>query len=80
MTAIRIEAFQPLDEFCATVEQLIAATKSARKAPGVDEIYAPGEPEWQKRESYLRYGLELPETTWQRIVEAGRQYDVDVGE
>lgn len=80
MTAIRIEAFQPLDEFCATVEQLIAVTKSARKAQGVGEIYAPGEPEWQKRERLLREGLELPETTWQRIVEAGKRYSVDVRE
>ena len=60
------------------MEQLISVCKSARKAPGVEEIYAPGEPEWQLRERLLREGLDLPETTWQRIVEAGSRYKVAV--
>ena len=78
MVAINIAAFQPLPEFCQMVDELIIAAKSARRATGIEEILAPGEYEWQTREARLRDGLDLPEATWQRIVDAGVKYGVAV--
>ena len=76
--AVNINAFQPLEEFKQLTDRLIAATKEARKAPGVQEILVPGEPEWRTREIRLRDGLDLPDATWQAIVEAGARHGVTV--
>jgi LDH2 family malate/lactate/ureidoglycolate dehydrogenase len=78
MMAVNIAAFQPLDEFRQFVEQMIATTKSGRKAPGVEEILVPGEPEWRSRELRLRTGIEVPDPAWQRIVAAGAKCGVVV--
>ncbi len=78
MTAVNISAFQPLDAFCRTVDDLIVATKSARKAEGVEEILVPGEYEWKNRSRHLEEGLDLPDATWQRIVDTGEEYGVSV--
>lgn len=78
MSAVRIEAFQPLDRFCHMVDGLIEATKAARKAPGVKEILVPGELEWRTRAQRLEQGLDLPEATWERIVEAGRRHGLRI--
>lgn len=76
MLVFNIEAFQPLEQFRATVDRMIAITKAARKAPGVDEILVPGEPEWKTREQRLRDGIDLPQATWDRLVQAANRLGV----
>ena len=71
---VHIAAFQPLDRFRNMVDCLIDAVKGAHKAPGVEEIFVPGELEWRTREQRLRDGIEVPETAWERIVAAGERY------
>ncbi|MCD6519300.1 MAG: Ldh family oxidoreductase [Anaerolineae bacterium] len=78
MTAIHIAAFQPLEQFCQTVDELIAAVKAARKAPGVKEILVPGEPEWFTREERLRQGIELPEVTWEQLEQIAQKYHIKI--
>ena len=78
MIAIRIAAFQPLAEFRRMVDRLIATTKAARRAPGVEEILVPGEPEWHHRDTALATGLDLPPATWARIEEAATSYGVEL--
>jgi LDH2 family malate/lactate/ureidoglycolate dehydrogenase len=78
MTAVNIGAFQPLDAFCETVDDLIVATKNARKAEGVEEILVPGEYEWNNRARHLEEGLDLPDATWQRIVDTGEKYSASI--
>ena len=78
LMAVNIAAFQPLDEFRAMIDELVAAVKNGRKAEGVEEILVPGEPEWRAREKNLRDGLDLPESAWERIVAAGERHGVAV--
>ncbi len=78
MMAVNIAAFQPLDEFKQLVEDMIATTKAGPKAPGVEEILVPGEPEWHSREVRLRDGLDIPEPAWERIVKSGEKCGVAV--
>ncbi|HHX63370.1 MAG TPA: Ldh family oxidoreductase [Chloroflexi bacterium] len=78
LMAVNIEAFQPLEQFCAMMDELIVATKAARKAPGAEEILVPGEIEWKTREQRLRDGIDVPEAAWERIVEAGAAHGVTV--
>ncbi|MCX6029759.1 MAG: Ldh family oxidoreductase [Chloroflexi bacterium] len=76
--AVNISAFQPLEEFRQRTDRLVAATKEARKLPGVQEILVPGEPEWQTFEKRRRDGLDLLDVIWQRIVEAGARHGITV--
>ena len=78
MMVVNIDAFQPLGEFRSLADRLIAAVKKARKAPGVEEILVPGEPEWKSHEKRLREGIDLLDVTWQSIVEAGARHGVKV--
>ena len=78
MMVVNIDAFQPVEEFRSLADRLIAAVKKARKAPGVEEILVPGEPEWKTHEKRLREGIDLLDVTWQRIVEAGARHGVTV--
>jgi len=78
MMAVNISAFQPLDAFCQMMDELVEAVKSARKAPGVEEIFVPGELEWRSRERLLATGIDVPQSTWDQVVETGRSLGVSV--
>ncbi|MGI6367434.1 MAG: Ldh family oxidoreductase [Anaerolineae bacterium] len=78
MIAIRVEAFQPLDEFRARIDGLVNAVHSARPAEGFDRILVPGETEWLNRQQGLRVGLEISDAAWERIVAAGAKYGYTV--
>lgn len=76
--AVKIEAFQSLERFKDMADRLVAATKQARKAPGVEEILVPGEMEWKTLEKRTREGFDVPDVWWQRIVEVGARLGVKV--
>ncbi len=61
--ALDIARFQPLAQFEARMEALIAQMKSVPRADGVDEIFYPGEIEARNDERQRRDGLELPAAT-----------------
>ena len=61
--AIDIAAIRPLVEFEADMERLIGELKSAPRAPGVDEIFYPGEIAARREAEALAAGIELPATT-----------------
>ena len=51
--------FMPLEAFQAEVDRYVRMMKDSRKAPGVDEIYLPGEIEYRKLKSMRESGLEV---------------------
>jgi LDH2 family malate/lactate/ureidoglycolate dehydrogenase len=61
--AIDIARCRPLAEFEADMEAMIARLKSTPKAPGVEEIFYPGEIEARNAERQGREGIDLPEDT-----------------
>jgi len=63
MIALNIAAFQPLAEFNARMEQLIAEIKGAPLARGFDQIFYPGEIEARNDLAHRREGLLLPGDT-----------------
>ena len=63
MIAINIEAIQPLDQFNARVEDLIARMKNVPKAEGFEEIFYPGEMEARQDIENRKNGLALPTDT-----------------
>jgi LDH2 family malate/lactate/ureidoglycolate dehydrogenase len=63
MIAIDIEAFQPLGEFNARMEQYVGEIKSVPTAQGFDEVFYPGEMEARNDVKNRAEGLALPEDT-----------------
>ena len=78
MWALDVAAFCPLERFQATLDALCEGLKAGRKAPGVDEILIPGEPEFRTREFRLREGIPVPASTWQEIVQEAGALGVEV--
>jgi len=64
MVALDPSAFTEREVFLREAEEFIREVKSSRKAEGVQEILLPGEPEFRKRERYLREGIPLAEEIW----------------
>ena len=58
-----IEKFQPLDEFGARMERLIAELKATPRSTGTTEIFYPGEIEARNAGHNRRDGIALPENT-----------------
>ncbi len=63
MIAMNIEAFQPLAQFNARMEQYIAELKSVPLAQGCDEVFYPGEMEARNDIANRAEGLLLPDDT-----------------
>ena len=75
---IKIDDFIPLDTFTQEIEGLTEWVKSSAKAPGVQEIYIPGEIERLNRKRMLEEGIYIEDTTWNEMAETARSLDVDV--
>jgi LDH2 family malate/lactate/ureidoglycolate dehydrogenase len=72
MIAMNIEAFQPLAQFNARMEQFISEIKSVPVARDYDEVFYPGEMEARTDEKNRRAGLALPEDTRTDLVRIGK--------
>jgi len=72
MIALDVEAFQPLAEFGARMERLIAELKSVPLAQGFEEIVYPGELEARNDARNRAEGLLLPQDT---IADLGKLAD-----
>jgi L-2-hydroxycarboxylate dehydrogenase (NAD+) len=57
--AIRVDAFRPLDEFKATMDDIIRRLKGSAKAEGAERIYIHGEKEFEEEERRRREGIPL---------------------
>jgi LDH2 family malate/lactate/ureidoglycolate dehydrogenase len=75
MIALNIESMQPLTEFNARVEALIAQIKSVPLAQGFSEVFYPGEIEARNNVKNRREGLLLPEDTLIDLRKVATEYD-----
>jgi LDH2 family malate/lactate/ureidoglycolate dehydrogenase len=73
LTAVHIEAFQPLGEFNARMDAYIAELKSVPLAQGSDGIFYPGEIEARNDLRYRDQGIELPDDTVADLVRIGAE-------
>lgn len=69
MIAIDIEWFMPLDEFKARMDSFIIDIKSAKKRPGVEEIFVPGEIDYRREIDYRQNGAKLDSVTFDQLKE-----------
>jgi LDH2 family malate/lactate/ureidoglycolate dehydrogenase len=59
--AFDVNVFMPRERFEERVRQTLAEIRGAPKARGVEQIYIPGEMEWERRERALAEGINLPD-------------------
>ncbi|MFO8080219.1 MAG: Ldh family oxidoreductase [Armatimonadota bacterium] len=71
-------AFAGEDAFRADAASLVAWVKSARPAPGFDEVIVPGEIERHERLRREREGIPIPDETWEEIRTAAENVGVRV--
>jgi LDH2 family malate/lactate/ureidoglycolate dehydrogenase len=63
MITLNIEAMQPLADFNARMDQMIAELKSVPLAQGFDEVFYPGELEARNNDINRKNGIALPDDT-----------------
>jgi uncharacterized oxidoreductase len=73
-----IGRFRPLEEFTASVRELIAHLKSCPRAPGVEEIVYPGERGARLRHYRRRHGIAIDPETWQRLGTMAQERGIQV--
>jgi LDH2 family malate/lactate/ureidoglycolate dehydrogenase len=73
MIALHIEAFQPLAQFNARMEQFIAEIKSVPLAKGFDEVFYPGEIEAKNDTRNRGDGIRFPDDTLADLKQVARE-------
>jgi len=71
--------FMPLDEFKANADTYIRMMKESRKAPGVEEIFMPGELEFRAYERFLESGIEVSEALQAELAGLAKKLGIDYG-
>ena len=76
--AIKIDAFQSIDKFKDDMDRFIKAVRNSKKAPGYKEILLPGELEYRNEQARFKKGINIPEKTWNEILQTARKVNVNV--
>jgi LDH2 family malate/lactate/ureidoglycolate dehydrogenase len=78
VAAIQVEAFEDVARFKQRVDAAIRQIHASRRAPGVERLYAPGEPEHLRAEEYRRQGIPLNAVTLDDLRRAAAEVGVEV--
>ena len=70
--AIDPQKFCGLESFLDRVERLKEQIKACKKAPGVTQIYLPGDPEWITRQKRQQEGIPVDEKLWSEVTELAK--------
>ncbi|MGB9793056.1 MAG: Ldh family oxidoreductase [Thermacetogeniaceae bacterium] len=76
--ALNISAFMDPQEFQEKMERLVRDIKGARRAAGKEEIYLPGEIEWNWEEKRRREGIPVPDEVLAELRSLGERYGVEL--
>jgi LDH2 family malate/lactate/ureidoglycolate dehydrogenase len=76
VAAIRVSAFEDVDRFKSRVDAAIRQVHTAKRAPGVDRLYVPGEKEYVTRQSYERDGIPLNPVTLTDLRHTAEEMDM----
>lgn len=66
--AIRVEAFQSLDNYYQSLENLLVEVTSGPKAPSTDAILLPGQGSARRDKHSRDNGLQIPDELWSDVV------------
>ena len=80
MLVLNVSTFTPLEAYQQGVRAFMDGIKSIPPAPGFDEVLVPGDYEHRSRLQRLAHGVDVPDTTYQQILEWGQGLNVSLGE
>ena len=75
--AMRIDAFQPAEEFKAKMDKWIETFRSAKPAEGQERILIPGDPEREAESRIMREGIKLVPAIRNDLVVVARELNID---
>ena len=75
--AIDISRFMDIDSFKALVDGYAGMIKSTQKAEGVENLYLPGEIEWETEQKRRAEGIPLPEKVYDDIEKLAEEVGVE---
>ncbi|QET04332.1 Ldh family oxidoreductase [Cupriavidus pauculus] len=78
--AIRLDFLIDPDEFKRNMDMQIEYLKSSRRAPGVEEIFVPGEMEARHYRRQMRDGIDMPSEVIEEIIVLGERLGVRMPE
>jgi L-2-hydroxycarboxylate dehydrogenase (NAD+) len=74
--AIRIDAFQPAEEFKKSMDKWIETFRKARPVEGQEKVLIPGDPEREKEEAYRKEGIPLLESVIMELETIAQKFDL----
>ena len=80
MLVLNVSAFTPLEAYQEGVRAFLDGIKSIPAAPGFDGVLVPGDYERCSRLQRLAHGVDVPDTTYQEILEWGEKLEVSLSE
>lgn len=75
--AFRIDSFRDPEEFKADMDAMLRQMKESPKAPGVERIYTPGEPEWEIEADRKANGIPLHPKVVANLRKVGKEAGVE---
>ena len=75
---VRADAFLGLDEYHERTERFCNEIKDSEKAPGVTEIFLPGERERNMEQILTKQGIEVPSTLLEEFEQIAAKYGVSM--
>ena len=79
MLLIDPSKFMALDEFKANADNYVRMMKESRKAPGVAEIFMPGELEFKAFDRFLESGIEVSDALQAELAALAKKLGIDYG-
>ena len=76
LIALQVSSFVAPDQFADQTDRFSSTMKAAPTAPGVKAVLMPGDPEWTARRSHLEHGIDLPERTWNDILQLAQELNL----
>jgi LDH2 family malate/lactate/ureidoglycolate dehydrogenase len=74
--AVRVEAFQEMDDYYRSLENLLGEISSGPTAPDTDAILIPGQGSAQRGRQSRDNGLQIPDELWTDVVGLARDLGV----
>jgi LDH2 family malate/lactate/ureidoglycolate dehydrogenase len=74
--AMRIDAFQPADEFKAKMDEWIDVFRSAIPAEGQERVLIPGDPEREAEERIMKDGIKLVPAIKDDLINIAKELEI----
>lgn len=74
--AMRIDAFQPADEFLNRMDQWIETFRASKPSPGQEKVLIPGDPEREAEEKTRKNGISLVPAVVKDLEEIAKRLEI----